>query len=80
MKSMTISFLYMDRLDTLDTPLFCKNKIKNNFLVLIDFYCKYNTSTSKSIKNIFFKSDLKGVHSVHPVQYYEQSRSKRRFK
>lgn len=60
----------MDRVDTLDTLLFGKNKNRNNFFVVIDLY-NQDIFNSKSIKNIFFKSDLKGVHPVHPVQYYD---------
>jgi len=67
---MTLLSLVMDRVDTLDTLLFGKNKNKNNFFVVIDLYYNPNIFNSKSIKNIFFKSDLKGVHPVHLVQYY----------
>ena len=62
--------LFMDKVDTLDTLLFGKNKNKNNFFVVIDLYYNQVIFNSKSIKNIFFKNDLKGVHPVHPVQYY----------
>jgi hypothetical protein len=52
--------LFMDRVDTLDTLLFGKNKNKNIFFVMNDLYCKYNTSTtSKSIKKYFFLSILR---------------------
>jgi len=72
---MTLLSLVMDRVDTLDTLLFgkkkIKNKNKNNFFVVIDLYYNPNIFNSKSIKNIFFKSDLKGVHPVHLVQYYD---------
>ena len=64
----------MDTLDTLDTLLFSKNKNKNNFFVVISIYYNQDIFTSKTIKSIFFKIDLKGVQGVHPVQYYEQSR------
>jgi len=51
--------LFMDKVDTLDTLLFGKNKNKNNFFVEIDLYYNQDTFTSKLIKKYFFQSILR---------------------
>lgn len=64
----------MDKVDTLDTLLFGKNRNKNMFCLVIGIYYNQDILTSKSIKNIFFQSDFKGVHPVNPVHlsiYYK---------